>query len=269
MKVYYNEIDAYCAQWLRNLMAGGLIPHGDVDERSIADVSPGDLAGYGQLHWFAGLGGWPYALGLAGWNGPVWTGSCPCQPFSTAGKGQGGADERHLWPHWFRLIRECKPPVVFGEQVARAIGQGWLDAISVDLESEGYAVGASVLPACAVSAPHIRERLWFVADAHQVHVHGSRDIGARGRPELADGGGDVADARAPGLPLSQRQAVLGERRGQEGRAVTERGGWPPEPDLPRVAHGVSARIPQLRAIGNAIVPALAAEFVSAYMEARP
>lgn len=168
MKAYYNEIDAYCAQWLRNLMLEGLIPLGDVDERSIADVRPDDLKGYDQCHFFAGLGGWARALNLANWgpDRPVWTGSCPCQPFSVAGKQKGFADERHLWPVWFNLIRECRPITIFGEQVASA--KLWLDGVWTDLESEGYAVGAAVLPACSVDAPHKRDRLWFVAQSSGV-----------------------------------------------------------------------------------------------------
>jgi DNA (cytosine-5)-methyltransferase 1 len=163
--VYYNEFDPEAAQWLRNLIVAGVIPCGDVDERSIVDVSPNDLAGYEQCHFFAGIGGWAYALRLAGWgDSNVWTGSPPCQPFSAAGKGLGAQDERNLWYAFYRLIRECKPATLFGEQVAQAIGYDWLDTVSTDLEQEGYAVGAAVLPACSVGAPHKRERLWFVAD---------------------------------------------------------------------------------------------------------
>ena len=162
---YYNEHDPYAAQWLRNLIAAGLIAPGDVDERSIVDVRPADVVGYRQSHFFAGIGGWSYALRLAGWpdDRPVWTGSCPCQPFSSAGKRKGGADDRHLWPHWARLIGECCPPVVFGEQVEAALAHGWLDAVFDDLEGWGYACGAAVLPAASVGAFHIRQRVWFVA----------------------------------------------------------------------------------------------------------
>ena len=88
MSAYYNEIDPFAAGWLRNLIAAGHIAPGDVDERSIEDVSPDDLARYEQCHFFAGIGGWSYALRLAGWpdDRPVWTGSVPCQPLSSAGQ---------------------------------------------------------------------------------------------------------------------------------------------------------------------------------------
>ncbi|WP_199091596.1 DNA cytosine methyltransferase [Bosea sp. ASV33] len=171
-RAYYNEIDPYAAQWLRNLIAGGHIAPGDVDERSIVDVRPSDLEGYAQCHFFAGIGGWSYAARLAGWpdDKPLWTGSCPCQPFSVSGKQEGQADERHLWPVLFDLIRACKPPVVMGEQVAAAVGKDWLDGVHSDLEGIGYACGASVVPACAVNAPHRRDRLWFVADRDSTAV---------------------------------------------------------------------------------------------------
>ena len=192
--VYYNEFDPYAAQWLRNLIDAGHIAKGDVDTRSIKDVNASELVGYVQCHFFAGLGGWSHALRLAGWpdDRPVWTGSCPCQPFSAAGTQKGTADDRHLWPVWFNLIRECRPGVVFGEQVEAAINHGWLDLVQSDLESEGYACGAAGIPAAGVGAPHIRQRLWFVADAQHTERWAERqiDTDAHGRDGLG-GGGDV------------------------------------------------------------------------------
>ena len=167
MTAYYNEFEPYAAAWLRNLISAGHIAPGDVDERSIVDVGADDLKGYTQCHFFAGIGGWSLAARLAGWSDEreLWTGSCPCQPFSVAGKGEGQADERHLWPEQFRLIRARRPAVWMGEQVAAAVGKHWLDGVHSDLESIGYASGAVVVPACAVDAPHRRDRAWIVADA--------------------------------------------------------------------------------------------------------
>jgi DNA (cytosine-5)-methyltransferase 1 len=164
---YYNEIDPYAADWLRNLIAAGHIAPGDVDERSIEDVHPDDLRPYTQCHFFAGIGVWSYALRRAGWpdDRPVWTGSCPCQPFSAAGKGTAFDDERHLWPAWHWIIQECRPPVVFGEQVASKDAEPWLDLVSTDLEALVYAVAACAFPSASVGAPHIRDRTYFVAYA--------------------------------------------------------------------------------------------------------
>jgi len=169
-KAYYNEIDPKAAAWLRQLIKNGLIAYGEVDERSIEDVGPGDLKGFTQHHFFAGIGGWSYALRLAGWPDakPVWTGSAPCQPFSSAGNNKGKKDDRHLWPYFFRLIRECKPNTLFGEQVTGAIKHGWLDDLQTDMEAEGYAVGHCVFGAHSVNAAHIRQRLYWVADSNSV-----------------------------------------------------------------------------------------------------
>ena len=164
MRAIYNEIDPYCCAWLSNLMDAGHITPGRIDDRDIRELTPDDVAGYERVHFFAGIAGWDLALNLANWRGPVWTGSCPCQPFSAAGKGKAADDERHLWPAWFSLIAQCRPATIFGEQVEAAIGWGWLDLVCSDLESQGYAIGAAVLPACGIGAPHIRQRLWFVAD---------------------------------------------------------------------------------------------------------
>ncbi|MCD9572172.1 DNA cytosine methyltransferase [Pseudomonas protegens] len=167
MAAYYNEIDPYNAQWLRNLIAAGHIAPGDVDERSIEDVHPNDLKPYTQCHFFAGVGVWSYALRRAGWpdDRPVWTGSCPCQPFSAAGAGAGFDDERHLWPHFHWLIRERQPAELLGEQVASKDADPWLDLVQADLEAMGYAFGAVAFPSAGVGAPHIRDRTYWVANA--------------------------------------------------------------------------------------------------------
>ena len=299
MTAYYNENDAYAAAWLRNLIAAGHIAPGDVDERSITDVRAGEFAGYGQCHFFAGIGGWSLALRLAGWpdDRPVWTGSCPCQPFSAAGAGKAGDDERHLWPVWFPLIAECRPPVVFGEQVEAAIGWGWLDAVFADLEAEGYACGASVLPACGVGAPHIRQRVWFVADALRGRGCDPRDLadaaitGRGAQQERATGEdgratpqpGRLRDAGKLGIanrprPSAGREAAAADRYRHPAIAA----GWhdcdwlpcidgkarPVEPGTFPLAHGISGRVGLLRGAGNAICPETAAAFIQAFREVR-
>lgn len=204
--IYVNEIDPYCAQWLQNLMDAGVLPAGHIDTRSIEDVTPNDLAGYTQCHFFAGLGGWIYALDLAGWprSRPVWTGSCPCQPFSAAGKGAGFADERHLWPAWQHLIAQRKPATVFGEQVASKAVDDWIDLVHADMEGLGYAFGSVPFPSAGVGAPHIRDRNYWVAYAsgegsfscaHPGIHRGQEGPRARdGEPERYGATGRLADA---------------------------------------------------------------------------
>lgn len=203
---FYNENDAYPAAWLRNLIAAGHISPGVVDERSIADLQPEDLHGYERAHLFAGIAGWDYALKLAGWPAgrEVWTGSCPCQPFSAAGKGLGEADPRHLWPEFRRLISECRPPVIFGEQVASPVGRRWLSGVRADLEALEYAVGAADLCAASVASPHIRQRLYWVASA-------SRSGGPAAPERLghADGGGSASRGPAAAL-VGHRSAALAD-----------------------------------------------------------
>lgn len=220
MAAYYNEIDLKTAAWLRELMKAGLIADGEVDTRSIVDVRPDDLRGFVQCHFFAGIGGWSYALRLARWDDarPVWSGSCPCQPFSSAGAQAGGNDSRDLWPAWYQLVKECRPSVVFGEQVESAIGHGWLDRLCDDLEREDYAVGAVGLPAACVGAFHIRPRLYFVADT---------DLGGRPAGHRAAGAHTAAIfARQPSTHVDGlAESRSAERRqGRSGRSRTpERG----------------------------------------------
>lgn len=199
MAVYYNEFEPYAAEWLRNLIKAGLIPDGEVDTRSIVDVRPDDLRAFTQCHFFAGIGGWSHALRLAGWpdERPIWTGSCPCQPFSVAGKGLGADDPRHLWPHFHRLISALRPPVVMGEQVSGAAGYGWLDGVRADLEGEGYACRGVDIPACAVDAPHIRQRLYWVA----------RDMADANGGQSGEGRGDDGEMRR--LQEAERQSKYG------------------------------------------------------------
>jgi len=378
---FYNEWDPYAASWLRQLVEDGHIPPGEVDERDINTIDPDELIRYTQCHFFAGIGGWVYALRLANWGDRrVWTGSCPCQPFSVAGNKKGASDkERNLWPVWFNLIKVVRPDTVFGEQVASAVNEKyqWLDAVSHDLEDEGYRIGSGILPACSVKAPHIRQRLWFVADTEHngrnrsqadTSLEGSNESGigipvgddtafARGgmadpqnhgregrrttteregsenledesefdvRGESSRHGevsGIVADNDSIGLKV-EREGEIQERQNESGdnadgcgidmadpsdkglegglsggqneewEAIDrhvgcsgttgegEPGQWdgivwfyckdkkirPIKPGIQPLAYGVSARVGKLRAIGNAIVPQVAAEIITAYME---
>lgn len=262
MAAYYNEFDPYAAQWLRNLIAAGHIAAGDVDERSITEVKSDEIKGYTQCHFFAGIGGWSYALRLAGWDDtrPVWTGSCPCQPFSTAGKQKGHSDERHLWPHWFRLIRECKPTTIFGEQVAAAITFGWLDEAFNDLENEAYACAAAVLPACSIGRPHKRDRVWFVADADSGDAAGRRRV-CTSQCEVNFGGEEREKERSDNADNTQRPSG-----GDFSWLECPDGKYRPiKPEICLLANGVPARVGRLRAYGNAIVPQVAAEFIKVIM----
>lgn len=162
---YYNDNDPNVCTWLRELIRRGVITDGEVDCRSIADVQGSDVRGFLRVHFFAGIGGWDYALRLADWpdDRPVATASCPCQPFSCSGLGLGEKDERHLWPELYRVVSECDFPDIYGEQVASLDGLEWLDGISLDLEELGYAVGAADYPAAGVQAPQLRQRIYWAA----------------------------------------------------------------------------------------------------------
>lgn len=215
MTAFYNEIDPYAAQWLRNLIAAGQIAPGVVDTRSIEDITPDELQGFAQVHFFAGIGVWSYALRQAGWpdDRPVWTGSCPCQPFSAAGKGAGFADERHLWPSMYHLANVCRPPVIFGEQVASNDGLEWSDLVQIDLENAGYSAGIFDLCAAGIGAPHIRQRLYWVANANdrskpaeQALCAGGHAAIVRGQPGgMANANNAGSQGRISGRPDSQRE----------------------------------------------------------------
>lgn len=343
---YYNEWDPQAAAWLRELIAERLIPRGLVDERSITEVKAEDLEGFTQCHFFAGIGGWPLALQLAGISHKtrLWTGSPPCQPFSAAGKQLGQFDPRHLAPVFLSLISECRPPVLFGEQVAPAIAKSWMCDLQTHLEGEDYAVGFAVLPACGVGAPHKRDRLFFgahnLADAcnfereqqqdeqragvqfkntlpaergngfsvnsaglrGMAYTDDTRPQGRERMPERADqqptGAGSVENELAYSSQRRRRKEREDVRRGlvgdsEEGRPSRRSAGrsdntanshhsfwsdadWlgcrdgkfrPVEPGTFPLANGVPARVGRLRGYGNAIVPQVAAEFITAFMGA--
>lgn len=287
---YYNEFDPFTAAWLRELISEGLIPSGDVDERDMRTVHPAELRGYTQCHFFAGIGGWSLALGLAGWpeDQRVWTGSPPCQPFSSVGNQLGKDDERHLWPKFFELIAECRPPVIFGEQVAPAIGHGWFDDLRNDMEKEGYAAGMVVLPACSVGAFHKRDRLFFVADRDHAGQHpGSGSERSSGEIQAGHDAGrsrtyrPVGDAQRTGLEGHQRPDYKVHQPGwvrSHSTGPTAEAGIqlvtcldgktrpiPVEPEFQPLVDGVPNRVGLIRGAGNAIVPQVAAEVIRSFM----
>lgn len=223
---YYNENDPFAAAWLDLLIIDGLIAPGYVDRRSIADVQPEDLKEFSQCHFFAGIGGWSYALRLAGVSDdtPVWTGSCPCQPFSQAGQRKGTADKRHLWPEFARLIRAAHPATIFGEQVASKDGREWLAGVFADLEGVGYSRAGADLCAAGVGAPHIRQRLYWMA--HAMCDRNGRNTGAnlgeeraptRSRSENWDFNDIERAGTDGGVAHAERDA------GEPGRAAIEPG----------------------------------------------
>jgi DNA (cytosine-5)-methyltransferase 1 len=217
-RAYYSEIDKSAAAWLRELIRENLIAPGDVDDRSIVDVRPADLVGYTQCHFFAGIGGWSLALRLADWpdDRAIWTGSCPCQPFSSAGKGDGFADERHLWPSWYWLIGECGPGVIVGEQVESPAARAWFDLVSTDLEALAYTSAAVDLPAASVGSPNIRQRLVWLADRSDADG-GSGERGAqagtRQNGERRRGPSSGGDSRRM-ADVNDRASDGGDTRGE-------------------------------------------------------
>jgi len=290
LRAYYNEIDPFAAQWMRNLMAEGWITKGDVDERSIEDVKPSDLTGYDRLHFFAGVAVWDYALNQAGWGrGEIWTGSCPCQPFSTAGKGNGFADERHLWPAFHHLIRQCRPAIVLGEQVASKDGLGWWDLVQADLEGTGYASGAVDTCAAGFGAPHIRQRLYWVGHSNNEGSQGRVGMQQRTYQRPARSAGVACGVGQPNSngcePGSTSSSTVGHgdttgANGGIGWPVPTNGHWadadwlfcrdgkwrPVEPGTFPLVDGAAARVVRLRGYGNAIVAPQAQAFIEAVIQ---
>jgi DNA (cytosine-5)-methyltransferase 1 len=241
-------------------------------KEALPKLSQKTLTGSPSVIFFAGIGGWPLALRLAGVSEdtPLWTGSPPCQPFSAAGKQLGQFDPRHLATVFLNLISECRPPVIFGEQVAPAIAKSWMCDLQAHLEGEDYAVGFAVLPACSIGAPHKRERLFFgayqLADTDSERLQRERrDSDSQGREGqnirqagLLNGAGAENSTTNPHHGFWSDADWLGCRDGKF---------RPVEPGTFPLANGIPARVGRLRGYGNAIVPQVAAEFIKAFMGA--
>jgi len=285
-RVYFNENEPFAAAWLRRLF-----PDATIDDRSVTDVAARDLAGYDRTHMFGGIGGWEHALELAGWprDRPVWTGSCPCQPFSIAGNRRASQDARDLWPDFRRLIAECHPATVFGEQVASRLGREWFARVRVDLEALGYAVGGADLCAAGVGAPHIRQRLFWLAVADSERCPGKQLHLWQGRSQQrmsetpgrraanCDGMGHADGEGPPQRPFADDgwRAVWNQGAAASAPSAWSNAEWIDcadgtarriESGVRPLANGFPGRVGRLRGYGNAIVPQVAAAFVRSYIE---
>jgi len=170
-------------------------------------------------------------------------GGYPCQPFSTAGQRRGKEDDRHLWPEFSRLVAELRPTWVIGENVAGHISMG-LDDVLSDLEGQGYACRSFVIPACAVAAPHRRDRVWIVAHSE---CFGQSRQGKHVHPCHC-----AADC---------------QREASHVVNVSQPGEWCAEPNVGRVVNGIPRRVDRLKALGNAVVPQVVQMIGHAILEA--
>ena len=187
------------------------------------------------------------------WRGlvDIVTAGYPCQPFSLAGKRLGEKDPRHLWPDVRRIIEETAPSLVFCENVSAHLRHGF-DTVCKDMDGLGYRVAAGVFTAWAVGAPHLRERLFWLASnslREPLREQQRRKTGAcRENSTLFGADGDSRKVAEPDGEQVEWSTV----------ARQECNPWTVEPDVGRVANGVAHRVDRLRAIGNGVVPAVAA-----------
>jgi len=229
----------------------------------------------------------------------VISGGFPCQPFSRAGKQRAQEDPRHLWPEMLRLIRECRPAWVIGENVTGLIRLG-LDEVLSDLADAGYATRTFNIPACAVGAPHLRQRLWVVAHSDSESepdkpVDGGPGSGQLGfgfvantdstgcgeqrgsesaqeeHPTFERGNSAMADPNEHGSHHTEgNEAQQSGDRQDNGLSVGNSGKsevwWEVEPPVGRLVDGLPNRVSQLRALGNSIVPQIARKIGEAIKE---
>jgi len=204
------------------------------------------------------------------------TGGFPCQPFSHAGKRRGEEDDRAIWPQMARVIQGARPTWVLGENVVGLLTMG-IDSVLSDLEGMGYSVQTFIVPACAVDAPHRRDRVWIVGNAERQRGQGGvlhpRDILSAQAGGAADSfvagsqrpaimahseseGGQCGETGVKGFDSQHEEGLLGRSGAGGGR-----GNWATEPGVGRVAHGIPNRVDRLKGLGNAIVPQVAYEFL--------
>lgn len=239
--VFFNDNEPYITKWL-----GSLFPEATIDGRGIQEIQASELVRFRRLHFFAGIGGWEVALELSNWGGrEVWTASCPCQPLSRAGRRRCEKDERHLWPEFYRLISECRPRTILGEQVDGKDGLEWLDGVALDLEELGYAFAATSMSAACVNAPHVRQRIYWVANA----------CGARRERLEPDERTSCGAPQALAIHCDSFARARSAVDGDVGNLL--------------LADGLSVAVERdaIKGYGNSIVPEVAAEFIKAFMEA--
>jgi len=189
------------------------------------------------------------------------TGGYPCQPFSLAGARKGHDDHRHLWPEMLRVIAQARPTWVVAENVTGHITMG-LDTVLTDLESEGYAARAVVIPACGINAPHRRDRVWIMANTQGLHdrrSHTNPNQRQKQKPGNRSCATNVANTNAA---RPQEREIFARRKSQarsthERQAAERADWWPTEPGVGRVANGVPSRVDRIKGLGNAIVPQVA------------
>lgn len=249
-RAYYNENNKFCAQWLRNLIAAELLQPGDVDDRSIVDVRAADLRGYAQCHFFAGIGGWPYALRLAEWPDArkAWSASVPCQPWSRARiyhkERERERDERDLWPIFFALVKQLRPTIVFGEQVTGIKVMPWIARLRKDFFASEYDLFTEQRKAFDHGSSQLRPRYYF--SAHLDSARRERLVTSR----------SLSEAR-----------IWRWRSKEDLRAIAgapfEPGDRWPQPLLRSGDARVPRRMDIIRGYGNAIDPWVAADFIQA------
>ena len=203
------------------------------------------------------------------------TGGYPCQPFSIAGSKKGEEDPRHLWPEYFRLVKECRPTWVIGENVSGHIKLG-LDTVLTDLESEGYSTRTFSLSASSIGANHQRERVWIVAysDVEDTRRGSWGKQFARDKESLgqwtyektersgntseasrsSEGAETLADTNSERGRMWQTGSQDAEDVRQSSGSQKTFGWWNTEPNVGRVAHGVSKRTHRLKSLGNSLIP---------------
>ena len=245
---YFSEIDPWCCRLYARRFPDA-VPLGDI--RSIRFVRHSIGTRQLQSAWrFENGGGWTRDTGEE-W---ILTGGFPCQDISVAGKGAGiGGARSGLWFEYARLIGEIRPRYAIMENVGALTRRG-LDRVLGSLAEIGYDAEWSDIRASDVGAPHRRERIWIVAYPQERGPGRSESGNETGFTWSWRHGANGCDSISPGL--AQRKSEPSD----DGAQLTPAVGtdwWSVEPDVGRVAHGVSQRVDRLRGLGNAIVPQIA------------